>query len=1019
MTGLPRSSHTLDPRRIRRLVALVLSVMVAATIAPASLLGPSSAAAVGPVLSDTFSREDNWQIGASETGQPWEVWSGTAVVTGQTAAASVGGYTLAVADSGESDGVVSVTVPVATGEYWLVFRASNAGNYWRFGRSVDGAYELQQIAGWWFGSPAVTAHASPTPEDGDRLSCQLATTIVCSVDGAAVASSSDGFNDGATHVGFATASPSGPPPARFDDVTVETASAAADVSVTVASEASSVPGGAPVSWSVDVTNSGSLVAGSVWLTAPLPAGVTGTSATTDTGTCVVAASIACELGDLAPGATARVTISGTAPTQPGGTSLSVTTSTTSTDLDPGNDTASASVTIEVPIPAGAVVVDDFTRPDAWSMGSAPTGQAWEVWQGTARVASNQALASEPGYTLSVIDSGITSGTVGVSVPTIGSDYWVIARASNSGNYWRFGRAAGGGYELQQIRDWALGAPSVQVLGSVVPVPGDRLECRTGTGITCYVNGTAVAASADPFNATARHMGFAAYGVSAPVARFDALRIAPPVGAPDLVVGASSATPTVLAGEPMTWTATVRNAGALPAAGVELIAELPAGLGSVTSTPSTGSCLSGTPRRCALGDLAPGAQATVTYTAVAPTSIGGYTIAVQGTTLGDDGDPSTNRASATVGVRVLAAPSYTLTDTFSRPDAPTLGNASGGRPWEPWSGTMGIVSGRATKTSSAPGWAGAVIDPGFTYGTMQVRLAEGAAQGFQIVFRGRDTANHYRLTKDSSGFYRVEKVLNGRVIGLQFNAIRANVVPADGDLIRLVVRPDDGWFISINGVHVLDGGDVDLLGEYRFGLVAPSSAVRFDDVSISQVLSTGMTTTESFSHPNESVLELRTPTSGTRYVWLAPSGYWVSRSGSAVLDSPGFGLAHVETSSQRARVRVTVRSAANEAWLVFRYAEDGSHHRFGRDRGGRYRIQRIAPDGTTLTIPGGVTIHRNLRAGANDRLDVRQAADGTITAYVNGNLVATARDAVNGVQATAYGIAGDGGVVLDDLVINAP
>jgi hypothetical protein len=115
----------------------------------------------------------------------------------------------------------------------------------------------------------------------------------------------------------------------------------------------------------------------------------------------------------------------------------------------------------------------------------------------------------------------------------------------------------------------------------------------------------------------------------------------------------------------------------------------------------------------------------------------------------------------------------------------------------------------------------------------------------------------------------------------------------------------------------------------------------------------------------------------------------------------------------------VRSAANEAWLVFRYAENGSHHRFGRDRGGRYTIERIAPDGTSLTVPGGVTVHRNLRAGTNDRLDVRQAADGTITAYVNGTLVATARDAVNGVQATAYGIAGDGGATFDDLVINAP
>jgi hypothetical protein len=174
-----------------------------------------------------------------------------------------------------------------------------------------------------------------------------------------------------------------------------------------------------------------------------------------------------------------------------------------------NNQAASPVAVEPAVPPNAVVVDNFTRPDSWSMGTAPTGQTWAVWQGTARVAGGQALASEPGYTLSVLDTGTTTGSVIVSVPTTSSDYWVIARASNAGNYWRFGRAGNGTYELQQVRDWALAAAPIDVLGSVTPAAGDELMCTFVTGITCYVNGVAIASSADPFNATASKVGLPA------------------------------------------------------------------------------------------------------------------------------------------------------------------------------------------------------------------------------------------------------------------------------------------------------------------------------------------------------------------------------------------------------------------------------------------------------------------------------------------------------------------------------
>ena len=51
--------------------------------------------------------------------------------------------------------------------------------------------------------------------------------------------------------------------------------------------------------------------------------------------------------------------------------------------------------------------------------------------------------------------------------------------------------------------------------------------------------------------------------------------------------------------------------------------------------------------------------------------------------------------------------------------------------------------------------------------------------------------------------------------------------------------------------------------------------------------------------------------------------------------------------------------------------------------------------------------------------MRQLASGLVEAYVNGVLVASFTDAVNGVEATAYGIAGTQGATFDDLVVTPP
>lgn len=1013
MTG---DHWTTRPSRATRASGVVL-----ATLASLLVVIPVAAAAEplpGAALHDSFSRPDNWQIGSTETGQPWMLWGGTAVVSGNMAAASVSGYTLAVADSGIASGTVSLSVPVISDEFWMIFRASNNGNYWRFGRSSGGAYQLQQVTSWTLGSPAVTTLATVVPADGDRLECQLGSGITCSVDATPVVATADGFNRAATYAGFATAGGPGPPATRFDDITVEAAAPAPDLRVALATAADAVSVGAPVSWTATVSNDGDLTATGVELTAPLPGSVAGVTATSAGGTCAVAAQVSCALADLEPGASVVVVISGTAPSQPQTVSLSVSATANEADADPLNNGSTADITIEAAVPANAVVVDNFARADSWSMGAAPTGQTWEVWQGTARVAGGRALASEPGYTLAAIDTGTTTGSVTFTAPSISSDYWIIARASNAGNYWRFGRSADGPYELQQVRGWVFGSPVITVLGAVTPAPGDQLECRFLVGITCFVNGTAVASSADPFNGSARHAGFAAYAASgAPALRVDDFRAATPSPAPDLVVAVASSASSVVSGARMSWTTTVRNAGDRTATGATLSGTLAAGLSNVAATASSGSCaLSGGSVSCSLGNLAPGATATVVVSATAPATPARFELSASAASGEDDGDRSTNSGAAGINVRVLAGPGAVTTDSFTRIDAPSLGTTEQGRPWQMLQGTMGVVGNQAARTGG-PGLSIAAIDPGFSFGTYEVRVTQGAATGFYVIVRARDSSNYFRVGADSTGYYRMEKILNGQFSNLQFGAVRDNVRPADGDLIRITVRPDDGWFVTINGVHVLDGGDLDLLDEFGFGLATASPTVRFDDVSVTQAISSGITTTERFDHPEGSELQLQTPTSGTRFTWRSPFGYWLTRGGAAVLASPGYGMATLEVSSQLMRARVTARTRTGQAWLVFRHREDGSYFRFGRERGGTYTVDRITPTGAFAPVPGGVQIVTRLKANLNDRLDVRQSADGSVRCYINDVLVATFTDAVNNVGATAYGIAGTEDVTFDDFIVS--
>ena len=76
MRNQPDTIRSVPMNRRPRAVQVALSVLafLGGLVAPTAAV---PASATGSTFVDTFTRADNWQIGSAETGQAWQVWSGT------------------------------------------------------------------------------------------------------------------------------------------------------------------------------------------------------------------------------------------------------------------------------------------------------------------------------------------------------------------------------------------------------------------------------------------------------------------------------------------------------------------------------------------------------------------------------------------------------------------------------------------------------------------------------------------------------------------------------------------------------------------------------------------------------------------------------------------------------------------------------------------------------------------------------------------------------------------------------
>jgi uncharacterized repeat protein (TIGR01451 family) len=131
---------------------------------------------------------------------------------------------------------------------------------------------------------------------------------------------------------------------------------------------------------------------------------------------------------------------------------------------------------------------------------------------------------------------------------------------------------------------------------------------------------------------------------------------------DLAVAMAVSSPTAVVGTNLSYTVTVTNLGPRLAQGVTLQDSIPSALQVLQSAASQGSCSGNGPVSCVLGDLPPGAFATVSLLAktVAPGTVTNSARAQMATV---DGNPNTGFASATtlvndpadLTVRMAASP----------------------------------------------------------------------------------------------------------------------------------------------------------------------------------------------------------------------------------------------------------------------------------------------------------------------------------------------------------------------------
>ncbi|CAM3715836.1 hypothetical protein [Nocardioides zeicaulis] len=479
----------------------------------------------------------------------------------------------------------TVTSPVVAGRpvQWVVTVADE-------GPSDAAGVTLEDVLPAGITAAAASTTGGSCTVAAGTVSCSLGTipagrSVQVTVDGQLAAGATG------TLVNSASADSTTADPDPSDDTATTTATVATRADLAVTKSADAVVDGTDATYTIVATNTGPSTARSVQVTDPVPGSLTYVSSGTSRGSCAAAGTpttVTCDVGDLAPGESATVTVRAHTPADGSarGASNTATATSPTTDPAPGNNSA----TYVLPTASQAdLSLSKTVAPNPVVAGGTVT------WVLTAHN-NGPSLAS----TVTVTDT--------VPDPVVG----VVASTSTPG-------------------------------ASCAPVSGNRVSCTVATlapgdELVVEVTGTVAPGAATGALASSASVD-AVSPVDPSVDNNTASASTEVVARADLVVTRTGPA-TLAAGTTGSWDVTVRNDGPSTASAVRLVDDVPAGMTVVssTSTPAGTTCtvVDGA-LTCPVGDLGPGQQVTVTLAGRIGSSVAGGT-ALVGTAAASSGTP---------------------------------------------------------------------------------------------------------------------------------------------------------------------------------------------------------------------------------------------------------------------------------------------------------------------------------------------------------------------------------------------
>lgn len=449
--------------------------------------------------------------------------------------------------------------------------------------------------------PGTMTFVSLTQNSGPAFSCTTPAigaggTVTCTLASMANGASATftltghvpvGTAAGTTFTNSASASSAQDPTEENDVATTSTDISDSDLAVLVNGPAS-VNAGAPLAYTVTVTNNGpDPSTGSTEVAITLPSGATAGSASGSGWVCnapaggVITCSSNATIGS--GGSFPVITVSMTAPAAPGSAQNSATVSSL-TDANPGNNVGSATTNV--------VAQADLSITKT----------------GPASAASGQNVA----YTIVVTNNGPSTATgVTVSDPTPAQMSFV----SNSGAC----------VSAFPCNIGALAAGQSATITSTF---------STSAGFTGNAANTATVSSEVTDPNGANNSATATTSFASPS---------------DLSITKTAAPGPYLPGMPLTYTITVNNAGPAAASDVVVTDVIPAGTSFISAIPSQGSCSGTSTVTCTLGTIANGGSASITLQLTLPSTAGTVQNTATATASNPDVNPANNAATAAITV----------------------------------------------------------------------------------------------------------------------------------------------------------------------------------------------------------------------------------------------------------------------------------------------------------------------------------------------------------------------------------